>query len=100
MNINDIISYYITSPENHYGIFLEDYSELKSFYSFIKNYLSLTQGYGNKDLFTNEATNTTQLTLVEKNQIENVHICLIRNIDSFPFANSYINSNKEVEIDL
>ena len=97
LNINDIISYYITSPENHYGIFLEDYSELKSFYSFIKNYLSLTQGYGNKDLFTNEATNTTQLTLVEKNQIENVHICLIRNIDSFPFANSYINSNKEVE---
>ena len=97
LNINDIISYYITSPENVYGIFLEDYSQLKTFYSFIKNYLSLTQGYGNKELFFNEVTNNTQLTLVEKNQIENVHICLIRNIDSFPFANSYINSNKEVE---
>lgn len=97
LNINDAIGYYVAHPGNKYGLFLEDYSELKSFNSFISKYLTLSQGFNRKDFFTSIAPQNATFSQNIRAQIEHVHICLIRNIDGLPFANSRFNENKAVE---
>lgn len=96
LNYNDLISYYNDKPNNEYGIFLQEFTQLKSSTEFIERYLTLSQGYLKKNLFKKNSFNV-QLTESNKSQIENINICLIRNIDNYPFANSYIQNNAEIE---
>ena len=95
---NLLFDYYISKPNNPYGIFLDCPDEIYTFNDFINNYLSLSQNFeiGNpmKNLNIN---NNFQLKNFEKEKIMSCDICIMRNMENFPFSNCEINENNKIE---
>ena len=95
---NLLFDYYISKPNNPYGIFLDCPNEIYTFNDFINNYLFLSQNFeiGNpmKNLNIN---NNFQLKNFEKEKIMSCDICIMRNMENFPFSNCEINENNKIE---
>ena len=95
---NSIFDYYLKNPNNEYGIFLDCPSEIYTFNDFINNYLLLSQSFEIENQIKNQNINNNfQLKNFEKEKIISVDICLMRNIENYPFSNCEINENNKVE---
>ena len=96
--LNEYMDYYINNPENEYGIFFDNPSDIKTFNHFINEYLFLSQNFIFNEATMNMNINSNfQLTDIEKKKIESIKICLIRNLENYSFANCELNSNEKVE---
>ena len=96
--LNEYFNYFIQNPKNKYGIFFDCPSDIKTFNNFVNEYLFLSQNYIINETISNMNINSNfQLTDIEKKKIESINICLIRNLEHFPFSICELNSNDKIE---
>lgn len=100
LTINNLINLYQTQQLNSLGIVFNDPNQFKAFESFILSYINQSQQYDLSKIQQenkNEIKEALTIHPEDKGKVMSLKVCIIRNIEGFPFPTSHLNENEKVE---